>query len=61
LPDGSGVRRESHAPFCERLAVQSRRSTHHDDDGDDDDAKADEMMRKMQKQGQDMLDRMKRK
>jgi hypothetical protein len=32
-----------------------------DDDGDDDDAKADEMMKKMQKQGQDMLDRMKRK
>src|SRR6202041_131314 len=27
-PDGSGVRRESHAPFCERLAVKSRRPTH---------------------------------
>jgi len=29
LPDGSRVRRESHARFCERLAVQSRWPTHH--------------------------------
>ena len=28
LPDGSRVRRESHARFCERLAVQLRRPTH---------------------------------
>jgi hypothetical protein len=26
--DGSGVRRESHAPFCERLAAKYRRPTH---------------------------------
>ena len=32
-----------------------------DDDSDDDDAKVDEQMRKMQKQGQDMLDALKRK
>ena len=32
-----------------------------DDDGDDDDAKADAMMKKMLKQGQDFLDRQKRK
>ena len=28
LPNGSPVRRESHAGFCERLAVQLRRPTH---------------------------------
>lgn len=28
LPDGSRVRRESHAPFCERLEVKSLRPTH---------------------------------
>jgi hypothetical protein len=28
LPDGSRVRRESHARFCERLAVKLRRPTH---------------------------------
>ena len=32
-----------------------------DDDGDDDDAKADAMMKKMLKQGQDFLDRQKQK
>ena len=29
LPDGSRVRRESHARFCERLEVKSLRPTHH--------------------------------
>jgi hypothetical protein len=29
LLDGSGVRREAHAPFCEGLGVKSPRSTHH--------------------------------
>ena len=28
LPDGSGVSREAHAPFCERLEVQFLRPTH---------------------------------
>jgi hypothetical protein len=28
LPDGSRVRRESHARFCERLEVKSLRPTH---------------------------------
>ena len=28
MPDGSRVRRESHARFCERLVVQSHRPTH---------------------------------
>jgi hypothetical protein len=32
-----------------------------DDDDDDDDAKADEKMKKMMKQGQELLDRQKRK
>ena len=28
LPDGSGMSREAHVPFCERLAGKFRRSTH---------------------------------
>jgi len=30
LLDGSGVRREAHAPFCERLGVRFPRPTHHE-------------------------------
>jgi hypothetical protein len=30
LLDGSGVSREAHAPFCERLGVRVPRSTHHE-------------------------------
>ena len=29
LPDGSGMNREVHVPFCEKLAGKFRRFTHH--------------------------------
>jgi hypothetical protein len=42
-------------------AVKAEPAKDDDDSDDDDDAKADEIMKKMQKQGQDFLDKQKRK
>jgi hypothetical protein len=52
---------EANCPDPAAPPAASKAENKKDDDGDDDDAKADEMMKKMLKQGQDFLDRQKKK